>query len=105
VAEHRHKREADARRVFSSVSTAQRVSAGLAVLATSTIVAAGVLGANPVSVVAAKDSGNVAAADRSGLSASLSRPDLASDRFVVSRSASRKLTPREPTPSARHGRP
>jgi hypothetical protein len=101
VAEHRHKRDPDARRFFPSISTAQKVSAGLAVLATSTVVAVGVLGAGPTSLVAAKDPGDVAAANRAALSAKLSRADIASERLVVSRSASRKLTAPEPELSPR----
>jgi hypothetical protein len=83
VADHRHKRDTDARRFFSNRTTAQKISAGLAVAATTTAVAAGVLGASPV----ARDL--VLANARPGsLSASMSAD--VTDRFVVSRSASRK---------------
>jgi hypothetical protein len=89
VAEHRHKRETDARRFFSSVPTAQKVSAGLAVLATSTVVAAGVLGASPAALVAAD---GASAPLTSRLAASMPASDAVSGRFVVSRSFSRKIS-------------
>ena len=48
MADHRHKRDTDARRFISSLPTAQKLSAGLAVVATTSVVAVGVLGAGPV---------------------------------------------------------
>ena len=45
MADHRHKRDTDARRFISNLPTAQKVSAGLAVVATTSVVAVGVLGA------------------------------------------------------------
>ena len=88
MADHRHKRDTDARRLFGSLPTAQKLSAGLAVVATTSVVAVGVLGAGPV----ARD---LVAADARRLTASLSSTSLAAsadarERFVVSRSASRK---------------
>ncbi len=89
MADHRHKRDTIARSLTllspGRSSTAKKISAGLAVTATGSVVAFGVLAATPVT-------GIVAADVRSPLTASASadpKPDL-SDRFVVSRSASRK---------------
>jgi hypothetical protein len=90
VADHRHKRDTDARGLLARLSpvtlrsTAGRLSAGLAVAATGCAVGLGVLGANPAV-------GDLAATTRApaGLHATLSADDLAS-RFTVSRSASRK---------------
>jgi hypothetical protein len=92
VADHRHKRDTDARSFMSlgRLSTAKKLSAGLAVTATGSVVAFGVLAATPVT-------GLVAADVRSPLTASVStdpKPDL-SDRFVVSRSASRKQSDKD----------
>jgi hypothetical protein len=94
VAVHRHKRDTDARSFIRLLrgrsSTAQKISAGLAVTATGSVVALGVLSTTPVTGL------GVAADVRSPLSATAStsaqaRADV-SDRFVVSRSASRKQT-------------
>jgi len=94
VADHRHKRDTDARRFFSNLPTAQKISAGLAVAATTTAVAAGVLGASPV----ARDF-VLANAEPSSLSASMSAD--VTDRFVVSRSASRKQDNKDAVHEAR----
>jgi hypothetical protein len=85
VADHRHKRDTDARRLFGAVTT-KTVSAGLAALATTTVIAVGVLGA-PIShdLVAAD-----AAADAAATQPTMSASADARDQFVVSRSASRK---------------
>jgi len=88
VAVHRHKREPDARhlfvRPFPGLSTAKKVSAGLAVLTTTSVVAAGVLSAAPVT-------GDLVAADVAGPpSATMSAEIDPMERFVVSRSASRR---------------
>jgi hypothetical protein len=104
VAEHRHKRDTDARRLLSAFSatrngsahssargwSAKKVSAGLAVMATTSIVAVGVLGATPGTgdLLAADGPGPVAAS----LSASADADSLISDRFTVSRSSSRTAT-------------
>jgi hypothetical protein len=86
VAEHRHKRETDARRLLEAVTSTRTVSAGLAALATTGVVAAGVLGA-PASrdLVVAR-----AASTSLRPTATVSASADASERFVVSRSASRK---------------
>ena len=99
MADHRHKRDTDARRFFSNLPTAQKLSAGLAVVATTSVVAVGVLGAGPV----ARD---LVAADARPLTASLSSTSLAasadaSERFVVSRSASRKQDNKDAVKEAR----
>jgi hypothetical protein len=99
VADHRHKRDTDARRFISNLPTAQKLSAGLAVVATTSVVAVGVLGAGPV----ARD---LVAADARPLTASLSSRSLAAsadatDRFVVSRSASRKQDNKDAVKQAR----
>jgi hypothetical protein len=83
VAAHRHKRDTDARRFFTQLSTAKKLSAGLAVTATGSVVALGVLSATPVTA-------GLMAADLSPLSASAPADADVSDRFVVSRSSSRK---------------
>jgi hypothetical protein len=96
VAEHRHKRDTDARRLFGAVSTTKTVSAGLAALATTTVIAVGVLNA-PISsdLVAAG-----AVGDRPTMSASAD----AREQFVVSRSASRKPSAKEKKDSVREAR-
>jgi hypothetical protein len=99
VADHRHKRDTDARRFISNLPTAQKLSAGLAVVATTSVVAVGVLGAGPV----ARD---LVAADARPLTASLSSTSLAAsadstERFVVSRSASRKQDNQDAVKEAR----
>jgi hypothetical protein len=94
VAVHRHKRDTDARSLFTRpLSTAKKVSAGIAVTATGSVVAYGVLAATPVTA------GLVAADVRAPLSATASTgasggPEV-SDRFVVSRSSSRAQTKRD----------
>jgi hypothetical protein len=92
VAEHRHKRDTDARRLFGSVSRAKTVPAGLAVLATTTVVAVGVISASPITR-------DFVAADAvpGPLTASMSASADASERFVVSRSASRKQSAQDKT--------
>ncbi len=94
MAEHRHKRDTDARRFFATLlsarpGAAKKVSAGLAVMATTSVVAVGVLSANPVTGLVAADvvPGPLAAT----LSASDDQAQL-SDRFTVSRSSSRKVS-------------
>ena len=99
MADHRHKRDTDARRFISNLPTAQKLSAGLAVVATTSVVAVGVLGAGPV----ARD---LVAADARPLTASLSSTSLAAsadatERFVVSRSASRKQDNKDAVKEAR----
>ena len=99
MADHRHKRDTDARRFISNLPTAQKLSAGLAVVATTSVVAVGVLGAGPVA-------GDLVAADASPLTASLSSTSLAAsadatERFVVSRSASRKQDNKDAVKEAR----
>ena len=91
MAAHRHKRDTDARRFFTQLSTAKTLSAGLAVTATGTVVALGVLSATPVAT------GLVAADVPAPLSAAAppSADTKVSDRFVVSRSASRKPSKRD----------
>jgi hypothetical protein len=95
VADHRHKRDADARRFFRTLPTAQKLSAGLALLATTSVVAVGVLGASP----AARD---LVAANARPLTASLSASADPSDRFVVSRSSSRKKDNKDAVREARN---
>ena len=99
MADHRHKRDTDARRFISRLPTAHKLSAGLAVVATTSVVAVGVLGAGPV----ARD---LVAADARPLTASLASTSLAAsadaaDRFVVSRSASRKQDNKDAVKEAR----
>jgi hypothetical protein len=99
VADHRHKRDTDARRFISSLPTAQKLSAALAVVATASVVAVGVLGAAP----AAHD---LVAADARPLTTSLPSTSLAAsadatERFVVSRSASRKQNNKDAVKEAR----
>jgi hypothetical protein len=99
VADHRHKRDTDARRFISSLPTAQKLSAGLAVVATTSVVAVGVLGAGPVAH-------DLVAADARPLTASLSSTSRtasadATERFVVSRSASRKQDNKDAVKEAR----
>jgi hypothetical protein len=96
VADHRHKRDTDARSFLRRLPAAHKLSAGLAVLATTSVVAVGVLGASPV----ARDL--VAASARPGpLTASLSASADVTDRFVVSRSASRKRDKKDAVKEAR----
>ena len=97
MAVHRHKRDTDARRFFTQLSTAKKLSAGLAVTATGSVVALGVLSATPVTV-------GLVAADVSPLSASASAGVDVSDRFVVSRSASRKQSKRDKQESVTQAR-
>jgi hypothetical protein len=97
VAAHRHKRDTDARRFVARLSTAKKLSAGLAVTATGSVVALGVLSANPVTA-------GLVAADVSPLSASASAGVDVSDRLVVSRSASRKQTQRDKRASVTQAR-
>jgi hypothetical protein len=92
VAEHRHKRDTDARAFFARftstrISTGKKVSAGIALTATGSVVAFGVLSATPMTA------GLVAADVSTPFSATASAD--ASDRFVVSRSASRATTQRD----------
>jgi hypothetical protein len=96
VAEHRHKRDTDARALLARftnarISTGKKVSAGIALTATGSAVAFGVLSATPMTA------GLVAADVSRPLSAtadSQAGADVA-DRFVVSRSASRAATKRD----------
>jgi hypothetical protein len=97
VAAHRHKRDTDARRFFTQLSTAKKLSAGLAVTATGSVVALGVLSATPVSA-------GLMAADVSPLSASASADPDVSDRFVVSRSSSRKQSDKDKRASVTEAR-
>jgi hypothetical protein len=99
VAEHRHKRDTDARRLFGTASTTKTVSAGLAALATTTVIAVGVLSA-PVSRDLVAAGAAEAADDRPTMSASAE----ARDRFVVSRSASRKPSARDKKAAVREAR-
>ena len=99
MADHRHKRDTDARRFISNLPTAQKLSAGLAVVATTSVVAVGVLGAGPVA-------SDLVAADARPLTASLSSTSLAAsadatERSVVSRSASRKQDNKDAVKEAR----
>ena len=95
MADHRHKRDTDARSLLRKLPAAHKLSAGLAVLATTAVVGVGVLGASP----AARDL--VAASARPGpVTASLSAADV-TDRFVVSRSASRKQDKKDAVKEAR----
>ncbi len=92
MAAHRHKRDTDARRYLAHlstarISTAKTLSAGLAVTVTGSVVAFGVLSATPGAA------GLMAGDVRSPLTASASAGDTGvsvSDRFVVSRSSSRR---------------
>ena len=88
VADHRHKRDTDARRFLSNLQTAQKLSAGLAVVATTSVVAVGVLGADPVPATWSPPTPAPLTASLS--STSLAASADAAERFVVSRSASRK---------------
>ena len=90
MAEHRHKRETDARRLLRTFFSAKAVSAGFAVVATTAVVAAGVLTASPIT-------GDLVAADAvpASFAPTMSASADASERFVVSRSASRKQSARE----------
>ena len=97
MAAHRHKRDTDARRFFTRLSTAKKLSAGLAVTATGSVVALGVLSATPVTA-------GLVAADVSPLSASASAGADVSDRFVVSRSASRKQSHKDKQASVTEAR-
>jgi hypothetical protein len=94
VAEHRHKRDTDARRFFSNLPTAQKISAGLAVAATTTAIAVGVLGASPLA-------GDLVLANAEPGSLSASTSADVTDRFVVSRSASRKQDNKDAVHEAR----
>jgi hypothetical protein len=96
VAEHRHKRDTDARRLFGAASTTKTVSAGLAALATTTVIAVGVLNA-PVSR-------DLVAADAADSRPTMSASVEARDRFVVSRSASRRPSAKEKKNSVRQAR-
>ncbi len=98
MAAHRHKRDTDARRFFTRLPTAKKLSAGLAVTATGSVVALGVLSATPVTA------GLVAADVRAPLSASASADADVSDRFVVSRSASRKQSHKDKQKSVTEAR-
>jgi hypothetical protein len=85
VAVHRHKRDADARRLFGTVTSTKTVSAGLAVLATTAVITAGVLNSSVgADLLAAPAANHLTATISPTASAD------ASDRLVVSRSASRK---------------
>ena len=96
MADHRHKRDTDARRLFGAVSTTKTVSAGLAALATTSVIAVGVLSA-PVG----RDLVAAGATDgRPTMSASAD----ARDQFVVSRSASRKPSAKEKKNAVREAR-
>ncbi len=96
MADHRHKRDTDARRLFGAVSTTKTVSAGLAALATTSVIAVGVLSAPVRSDLVAADVPN----GRPTMSASAD----ARDQFVVSRSASRKPSAKEKKDSVREAR-
>ena len=92
MAEHRHKRDTDARRLFGTVNTTTTVLAGLAALATMAAVAAGVLFApvarDVVAGTATSDPavlGPLAASQTGGRT-----PADLRDELVVSRSSSRK---------------
>ena len=98
MAEHRHKRDTDARPF--SWSTAKKVSAGLAVLATTSVVAIGVLGAP----VATNLTGDLAAAPLGTPSATADADRVAdrlAERFTVSRSSSRKVSRKDAVARAR----
>ena len=99
MAEHRHKRDTDARRLFGVVTSTKTVSAGLAALATTAVVTAGVLNA-PIStdLLAADATG---AANRLTPSPTMSASADASERFVVSRSLSRKKDKKDAVKEAR----
>ena len=94
MAEHRHKRDTDARRL-TRLTTAGKLSAGIALTATGSVVALGVLSATPVTagLVAAEVATPLRAPLTTPLTATV-RPDV-SERFVVSRSASRKASAEE----------
>jgi hypothetical protein len=98
VAEHRHKRETDARRLFGAVKSTKTVSAGLAVLATTSVVAVGVLSTPVARDLVAAD------AAEGRLSASLSASPDVTDRFVVSRSSSRTQSAQDKQDAVREAR-
>ena len=100
MAEHRHKRDTDARRLFGAVSTTKTVSAGLAALATTTVIAVGVLSAPISHDLVAADAAADAAAGQPTMSASAD----ARDQFVVSRSASRKQSAQDKKEAVREAR-
>ena len=87
MAEHRHKRDTDARRK----PRAATVAAPLAVLATASAVTLGVLGSNPVTgTLLAQDSAAVSQAGGRHASKQMERPlELMQDRKIASRSESR----------------
>jgi hypothetical protein len=101
VAEHRHKRETDARRLFGAVKSTKTVSAGLAALATTTVVAVGVLTTPVARDLVAADAADAA---EGRLSASLSASADVTDRFVVSRSSSRKPSAQDKQDAVREAR-
>jgi hypothetical protein len=98
VAEHRHKRDTDARRLFGAVKSTKTAAAGLAALATTAVVTAGVLQAPLDTDLLAADAAGAADGLRATASPSA---DVLSDRFVVSRSAPRKKDNKEAVKEAR----
>jgi uncharacterized protein YraI len=90
VAEHRHKRDTDARRLFGALTrtftTTGPVSGGLAALATTAVVTAGVLNAPLDTDLLAADAAGAAGDVRATASPSAD----VRDRIVVSRSSSRR---------------
>ena len=100
MADHRHKRDTDARRLSGAVSTTKTVSAGLAALATTTVIAVGVLNAPISHDLVAVD----AAADVAAGQPTMSVSADARDQFVVSRSASRKQSAQDKKEAVREAR-
>ena len=102
MADHRHKRDTDARRLFGAVTTTKTVSAGFAALATTTVIAVGVLSAPISHDLVAADA--VVAADAAAGRPTMSASADARDRFVVSRSASRKQSAQDKQEAVREAR-
>ena len=102
MAEHRHKRDTDARRLFGAVSKAKTVSAGLAALATTTVIAVGVLSAPISHDLVAADIGD--AADATAGRPTMSASADARAEFVVSRSSSRKQSAQDKKEAVREAR-
>ncbi len=100
MADHRHKRDTDARSLTRDLPTAKKISAGLAVLATGSVVAFGVLGADPGHPASSPPT----SAARSAASAPTRRP-TSPTASCVSRSASRKRRRRTRRPPSRRPAP
>jgi hypothetical protein len=87
VAEHRHKRETNARRKLRAAT----VAAPFALLATATVVTVGVAAADPDAgnLLAAKDSASISAASREGASRAGSRLENATERAQLQKAMQR----------------